>query len=427
MKIEQAIKELDLDAKHAPALSRGWDDSMARTPAGTPEFLDPGHFLPWREYCGLPPDTDQELIAAADTIRGNRALLAVAWHFYYQHQVLCDDSPIKSFDEWPFFRKQMGELAGVFYLLPALAVAPKAVRKYSETNVPPEIVRDTLQEVNCFCSNFRKAHNGRPGIIPNQLAWLRHYVKGRLFRLGRMEYKLAPFSDMPFLGMVLRHKTSGRKMALARAGEKFDGTGLIWREESGRDFWLADFEEKNGVIAGNPVSPYGRALKTRAVFPESEWEKTFSPQDLFIDMHIPAGGNMSPDACKDSMARAFEFFGRFFPSNHKDIVACCSWIFNTDLEEKLPDSNLARFMRELCLFPCPSRGAPGFFFVFCRELGEFASLSEVPRSTRLEKAMVEILESGRLLRNSGMLMFREDLPRFGSQYYRACWDNSAKT
>lgn len=135
---------------------------------------------------------------------------------------------------------------------------------------------------------------------------------------------------------------------------------------------------------------------------------------------------MTLEACRESMARAFEFFGRFFPGAQKDIIMCCSWIFNTDLEEKLPDSNLARFMRELYLFPAPSWGAPGFFFVFCREPHEFGSLAEAPRNTRLERFMLETLENGRKLRNGGMFFCREDMPRFGTQQYRAAWAGAAK-
>jgi hypothetical protein len=36
--------------------------------------------------------------------------------------------------------------------------------------------------------------------------------------------------------------------------------------------------------------------------------------------------------------------------------------------------------------------------------------------------MLDILESGRKLRSSGMAFFIEDLENFGTQHYRKTWD-----
>lgn len=242
MKIEQTLKNLQVDEKYLPVLSVGWEDSQAHRPQETPEFLQPENFCKWRESCSLPADTDDALQAAAAMIRADAELLAMAWHVYYQLVVLGDGSPVKTFHGWPFFTQRMGQFAGVFYLLIALAVAPRAVQKYSEMNVPPEIVRDTLRELNCFCENHRKGYGGMPGIIPQQLAWLRHYLNGRLFRLGRMEYKHTRFSEFPFLGMILRERATGRKVALARSGEKFDSRGFILSNDDSGPHWTAVYE-----------------------------------------------------------------------------------------------------------------------------------------------------------------------------------------
>jgi hypothetical protein len=133
-------------------------------------------------------------------------------------------------------------------------------------------------------------------------------------------------------------------------------------------------------------------------------------------MHIPPGGNMTLELCRDSIREAFAFFARFFPSRPVRAVLSKSWIFNTQFEERLPDSNLAKFMRELYLFPIASTGTDGLFFVFCRE---HPDRSTAPRKTALQRAMLDILERGGALRSGGMFFLKRDLPRFGTQHYRS--------
>jgi len=151
-----------------------------------------------------------------------------------------------------------------------------------------------------------------------------------------------------------------------------------------------------------------------------EWEKITGPDDLLIDMHIPSGGGLSLAACEDSMRRAVQFFKNYFPDQKTRAIFCASWLFNTQFEEKLPDSNLTKFMRELYLFPIKSSGKDGFFFVFCRD---YEDLPQAPRKTSLHRVMLDTLESGKNLRSGGMVFFNEDLNHFGEQYYRTKWDN----
>jgi hypothetical protein len=134
-----------------------------------------------------------------------------------------------------------------------------------------------------------------------------------------------------------------------------------------------------------------------------------------IDMHIPAGGGMTPERALDSFQKAVAFFSRKNPGKFREIFICHSWIFNTQFEEKMPDSNLAKLMRECYLFPHDSSGRDGMFFLFGRD---YENLSQAPRDSSQRRAMLEILESGERLRTGGMLLFAEDLPRFGTQCYR---------
>ena len=103
----------------------------------------------------------------------------------------------------------------------------------------------------------------------------------------------------------------------------------------------------------------------------------------------------------ESLRAAFKFFDKCFPDVRPLAVQCHSWIFNTQLETRLADSNLASFMRELYLFPVISSGDDGLLSIFCRGYEDWM------------QAPCE-----RPLRCGGMVFLREDLARFGEQVYR---------
>ncbi len=92
-----------------------------------------------------------------------------------------------------------------------------------------------------------------------------------------------------------------------------------------------------------------------------------------------------------------------------------SWIFNTQFEDSMPDSNLAKFMRELYLYPAASNGRDGFFFVYARE---YDDLSQAPRDTSLQRTLLDIMAEEQL-RTGAMFILIEDLKHFGHQYYRS--------
>jgi hypothetical protein len=149
----------------------------------------------------------------------------------------------------------------------------------------------------------------------------------------------------------------------------------------------------------------------------NEWEEALAPGDPVLDLHIPAGGGMHLAVAKESFERAFRFFSDRF-GFRAGAVVCRSWIFNTQLEERLPESNLAALMRNVYLLPCRSSGTDGLFFVFCRT---YERLDDYPQNTRLERTLVDVLRGGGRLRSAGMLLMREDVSSLGSETYRHAW------
>lgn len=404
MNLIDTLKILGIDNSFVEYIEPGWKDSMSCMPERM-DFMEPENIRTNMNFCGMSEEYFEGLKNTAELIKGNSALSAIAWHCRWQ---LYDARMVGKFDDWPD--------SGLFpelYLLVALAMVPLVRKKHSDMGIEEEVTRDTCRQVDCFCGNYLHAYK-KPGIISKQLYWLCHYVDGTLFRLGRMEYK---FKDVIDFGKAYRNKETGEVIALAPHGIRYNGKGFV--DGAGEIFdngfsWESSFRETEYAAIGNPVSPRGFALRKEIELPLDKWECVIKEGDVFLDMHIPSGGGMKPEACIDSMKKAVEFFGKHFPEKKTKAIMCRSWIFNTQFEEKMQDSNLSKFMRELYLFPIQSSGREGFFFVFCRE---YDDLSKAPRDTSLQRAMLDILEK-EPLRASGMFILNDDLKYFGSQHYR---------
>lgn len=170
-------------------------------------------------------------------------------------------------------------------------------------------------------------------------------------------------------------------------------------------------------VTGTPVTPYGKVLIGRKVTIDlAEWEGICQPWELVPSIHIPGGGGMKPELVKQSMLDAKEFFRKYFKQDVK-LFVCASWILNPDWETELPDSNLAKFMREGYMTPFGRAGGrDGIFFIFGRTDNE-APLT-YPAHNTMQQAFHRLLKAGRPLRSGAVFFLTDKLDRFGTQYYR---------
>jgi hypothetical protein len=161
------------------------------------------------------------------------------------------------------------------------------------------------------------------------------------------------------------------------------------------------------------------AIRRERTLSLDDWNPVLSPGDPVLEMHIPEGEAITPDVCRSSMQQALDFFPKYEPDRPFVSFACYSWIFNTQLEEMLfPASNLVRYQRELYLFPTPSSGKDGLYFIFYKD---DVDIQTAPRDTTLKRAFLDHLAAGIPLRNGGMFMLKDDFRRFGTQHYRSQW------
>jgi len=63
-----------------------------------------------------------------------------------------------------------------------------------------------------------------------------------------------------------------------------------------------------------------------------------------LEIHIQAGGGLSPEACEASIAQARHFYATYFPELEYRCFTCHSWLMAPSLAEFLPpDSNILKF------------------------------------------------------------------------------------
>ncbi len=405
------LKHLGVPEGQWAGLIPGWGQAMANMPKRigilTPEVI---HDV--CRQCSLDDGLAELLTEAAETISASMPLRSFFWHTFFKLSVLHHTygNASSGFGGWPVL-EPLRDKSGLFYLLAALGLIPAALKKYRETGIPDNIIKDTL---NCRANvDFHRAIHGQPGLDPQVIPWFRHYAAGRIFTLGRFQYKIA---ELFAFGAMLRNRADGRKVLVAEGGLRIDRAGYVVSGGCENDSdWCSSFEETGDEIRGHAVSPCGFVLPGKRSFPKKEWETVLWRGDILLDMHIPPGGKMTPAAAFESFSMAFRFFSGRCPGRFVPAIISRSWIFNTQFEELLPDSNIAELMRKCYLFPCASTGKDGFFFLFGRD---YSTPEEAPHDTSVRRAMLSVLERGDRLRLGGMIFLYEDLEQYYDNIYR---------
>jgi hypothetical protein len=382
-----------------------WDESKKTFSPSVFFLLSQKNLVEWRAFCGLPEAIDIVLIEVSNEILTSKDLSLLAWHTYSLMYIKPETN--ENFNGWPDLRNALKGNAGVFYLIIALAMVPIVKLNHQRRSIPIEITKDTCRQVFHFSENYRRDFPNEWGVLRSQLYWLRHYAQGRIFRLGRFEYKL---EHKNVNVCVLKNKNSNQIKTLARNGLMLDKDGYVRRAEciAEGNFTASLLENKN-IVYGHLVSPLtGSVSRETTKYCLDKWEKIFWTGDLFLDMHIPGGGGMALDLCVDSFQKAFAFFDKFFSFKLAKLIVCQSWVFSPLLSEILPlNSNLIQLQRIVRLYPVSKNDRDGFFFIFGIK-GETAEFSQLPRNTSLQNSILNYVSSGKKWFGGGMIFLRND-------------------
>lgn len=377
-----------------------------------PDFLSDEYIVKYYPLSHGDPALLPQLLEVAAVTRANPAAKLYAW-VLYRGFFLAEPGNLR---KMPLPEKVFGEQAGLFQFLVALGGFPRIEAACQKLGIPHEYVVEMGRWLGGTIKIFESGHQGLPGHHLGQTHWMRHYMDGQLFRIGRFEYLI--HSQPDWSPAIYRRRADGQALALCRDGWLLDADGYRTADESGRKVTL---ELRDGQIHGTPITPLGRALTDkRLALDLNEWEAMATPWDWVPSVHIPVGGGMNPEIALESLKEAKAFFRKYFNRDIR-LFVCGSWILNPDWEQELPDSNLAKFMRMLYLVPAYlSSGRDGLFFIFGRDQDE--DWSNYPADNSMRRAFHRIRESGRKLRSNGMFVFADDLDRLDDGFYRNHWN-----
>ena len=402
-------------SRHAELLAPHWGESMSSLPPPGSSFLCPVTLRRELRYGSTPDGAVAALCDIAERVRQHPELFCLAWHC---HRLLFEhlDYGAERIQQWPDLDAVLPGQSGAFYLLIAADSIPLTRAKHRELGIPETITRANCTNVRVHGERHLLA-TGTWGTEQRLLPWLRNHTTGILFRLGRFQYMLKPFRGQV---TVFRRRDRDAIVALANDGVEYTATGIILNPTRfpGRR-WTARLTEDDETFTGNPVTPTGYAQQRPLTLSKGSWDCVLRQGDAMLEMHIPPGGDMTPERCVESMQMAVEFFADHFPDQPFSGFVCSSWVLNPRFGTILaPDANIRLFEEQVYLYPIPSGGRDGLYFIFGKDDIDPAT---APRNTSIQRALLEELDAGRPLLSGGMFLLQDDLRQFGTQFYRTHW------
>lgn len=176
---------------------------------------------------------------------------------------------------------------------------------------------------------------------------------------------------------ILRHRLLQGSDGMANVG---------WLHLHFRGLLLA-FGRLQVQRARSCATPWDRLALTRAI-------GRLGAHGILYNLHIPAGGGLSPERIDASLAASIETYGRAFPEERPVAFTCFSWLLDPHLADALPpDSNIVRFLRR---FRIVGAGQPAnrTIVAFVFDVPGRTPLDRLPQETTLQQAVVERIRAG---------------------------------
>lgn len=394
--------------KEAGEVWRGnWSLSEGSFILGNLNFLKEDYVSKACQTLKMAPEVKEAFLETLPMFKNNPSLQRLAWHCHFL-LFQCPEEKTANIGLWPMLPK-----ADMFYAVVFLSGLKHIQDIHVKLGIPEAVTLDTLSDLQLWIYEYRKRY-GVWGFT--QKGWLIHHFRGKLFKLGRLQFLPGVFPyDLHVFRNTLDRKIimlAGENMCFRRDGQ-FDGTNKI-SDPDGR--WTAKFEIKDNYIYGHPISPYGKALPCQIELPISDWREVLKNGELVLTIHIPATGPLVHSECGESFRQMADFHPKYFPEYKFKALTCVSWLLDGQFEQQLPaSSNIVQFLREYYLHPVPnSDDQQTFDRIFGKK---FDDLNDAPQNTSLQRVIVKHLKTGGHWRSGGGVLLPEDM-KWGEQVYR---------
>lgn len=414
MDLHSFCSDMGFDASAENLLFPYWEKLCANTAAELPFFMQKEFCRKYYPLCQGPDGVPERMDEVIRITASDPNCMRYAAMLHYGLYLAVPQIPLQNM---PLPVKKYGENAGIFQLLAAMSSLPLIAETQKAMGLPESQLADTAGWIGGTIAIYAAAHRGIPGHTPQQSAWLRLHIDGKLFRIGRLEYLLGSWGA--YMPAVYRSRKSGALTVLSRDQWTFDADGI--RLPAGcaeKPAFTSRLKFLDGHVTGNPITPYGKIQTGRKVTLDlSEWEPLCADWEPVLGVHIPGGGGLSVSAVRESLLAARQFFRKYFSTDVKAFT-CSSWILNPVWEKEMPDSNLAALQRNVYMTPASRSETCGLFFVY----GQEEDPRKLPRTSRLHEAFCRIFDRNEPLCAGCMFIPAADLEHFGTEYYRRTYD-----
>ncbi len=395
-----------------------WDQSGPSCDYTRQEYLNPAWIAKTADVLAWPADVRAALVDGLDLFRACPALRRLAWHCRHLLFVAPGDNMAAALQKWPVLPPGLHPASDLFYAYVFLAGMPSALELHRSRGVPMDVTRATFSDLPLWLEDFRRKH-GRWGLSELQgTGWLYGHLRGRLFRLGRLQFRFEVFQNYR---RAYRCRADGRTVLLVESGQTFRPDGRYEGANgitAGADAWVAELHDTAEGITGYPSDPRGFIRRTPVKLPPGEWTAVLAGGDPVLGIHIPAGAPLTPASCGDALRAAAVFFPEYFPEYAARAFTCATWLFDPQLADYLPpESNLVQFQRQFYRYPVPGANDRQIMERVCGRVYERPA--DMPRATSLQRIVADHMIAGGRWYLTGGCFFAADISRWGQAPYLA--------
>lgn len=345
-----------------------WEDSYnaALSDPLLPDWLSDDFILRLRDEYAVLPKMHEIILKAVPCVRAVPELVLLAKTLY--HILATRKSFSKAFSAFEAPKAKAGDENALGYdlvaIFPVLAHLELTWHELAARGIEKDVLTHSLRWVD---SLYQAIADDTGTLVYGEKCFSLYsvgiYVKS--LTIGRLRFEISEGAERP---VRIFQNQKGEYLPLmdnARIHPTGHLVGSYGCDEC-EDAYDADFKEGEEAYEGYTVDPTTRLVKrVRVRLPKNEWTQVYASGDTVLKVHIPEGGKLDPDICRESYRRARELYARSYPEyDFKCYIIGC-WMLSPVLKEILsPDSNILSFSAPFTVFPIKNTALDAFLYVF---------------------------------------------------------------
>ena len=225
--------------------------------------------------------------------------------------------------------------------------------------------------------------------------------------IGRLRFEICENSSYP---VRILKSADGRLMPLMDGAMIHPSGHLLgtYGFEDGSDAYSANLYEGADFYEGYSVNPTTRLVEPRRIrLSKTEWKEVYKSGDSVLKVHIPYGGRLDKDTCRESYERADKIFKESYPEYSFTSFMLECWMLSPELRDILPpESNIISFRKPYTVYPVKNSAEDALLYVYGLENTKISDIDieALPESNSLQRGVKSKLLSGRPIYEFGGYM-----------------------